>query len=333
MACSLRQAQRRAEVAEQRAETSEAQTRPMTLDEYIAACHTFLFSRLSIETGPKLALRGSIIRSALRIVSHRTPVFENRDFLADLGNRIAQRPIADEKTLESFLHDSVEDPEEEVRRSFQIGDGIIFENHLHALSDVAEGAIERKTQSTPPRTPDHRRDLKQLRPDQICVYRSDNTASSRRTMLCISEYKPPHKLSSQHLRAGLRITDIHEEKSLEYGLLTTGEAIVFLKVDWNDPETHYYHLAEPGPEVTAHPNNLQMCTAVGQYLASILMALGSPGEQQEIWQEERMKSMENLKRFNESVIDIEACGGSPAGGQPQHALFSPRLRRGVCLWS
>ncbi|KAI3571165.1 hypothetical protein IWW34DRAFT_899133 [Fusarium oxysporum f. sp. albedinis] len=263
MACSLRQAQRRAEVAEQRAETSETQTRPMTLDEYIAACHTFLFSRLSIETDPKLALRGSIIRSALRIVSHRTPVFENRDFLADLGNRIAQRPIADEKTLESFLYDKLKQ-EEEVRRSFQIGDGVIFENHLHALSDVAEGAIERKTQSTPPRTPDHRRDLKQLRPDQICVYRSDNTASSRRTMLCISEYKPPHKLSSQHLRAGLRITDIHEEvvnrrtiptsmdpdagfqyhaekltasavaqtyhymieSGLEYGLLTTGEAII-----------------------------------------------------------------------------------------------------------
>ncbi|KAI8396436.1 hypothetical protein FOFC_20984 [Fusarium oxysporum] len=287
------------------------------------------------------------------------PVFENRDFLAGLGNRIAQRPIADEKTLESFLHDSVEDP---------IGDGVIFENHLHALSDVAEEAIERETQSTP-RTPDHRRDLKQLRPDQIYVYRSDNTASSRRTMLCISEYKPPHKLSSHHLRPGLRITDIHEEvvnrrtiptsmdpdagfqyhaekltasavaqtyhcmieSGLEYGLLTTGEAIVFLKVDWNDPETLYYHLAEPGPEVTAHPNNLQMCTAVGQYLAFTLMALGSPGERRKIWQEERMKAMENLKRYNESVIGIDACVGSPAGGRPQHALFSPRLRRGVCL--
>ncbi|KAJ0129950.1 hypothetical protein HZ326_26946 [Fusarium oxysporum f. sp. albedinis] len=65
LACELlRQAQRRAEEAEQCAETSEAQMRPMTLDEYIAACHTFLFSRLSIETDPKLALRGSIIRFA-----------------------------------------------------------------------------------------------------------------------------------------------------------------------------------------------------------------------------------------------------------------------------
>ncbi|EXL89865.1 hypothetical protein NOF04DRAFT_10379 [Fusarium oxysporum II5] len=96
-------------------------------------------------------------------------------------------------------------------------------------------------------------------------------------MLYISEYKPPHKLSSEYLRAGLRITDMHGEvvnrrtiptsidpgtyhymieSVLEYGLLITGEAIVFLNVNWNDPETLYYHLAEPGPEVTAHPNNL-----------------------------------------------------------------------------
>ncbi|EMT67227.1 hypothetical protein FOC4_g10000181 [Fusarium odoratissimum] len=30
-------------------------------------------------------------------------------------------------------------------------------------------------------------------------------------MLYISEYKPPHKLSSEYLRAGLRITDMHGE--------------------------------------------------------------------------------------------------------------------------
>ncbi|EXL89866.1 hypothetical protein NOF04DRAFT_10380, partial [Fusarium oxysporum II5] len=81
----------------------------------------------------------------------------------------------DEKTLEFFLHDSVGDPvkaiieelkqEKEVRRRFQIGDGVIFENHPHALSDVAEEAIEGEAQSTAQRTPGHRRDFKHLRPD------------------------------------------------------------------------------------------------------------------------------------------------------------------------
>ncbi|KAJ9413803.1 hypothetical protein QL093DRAFT_2500296 [Fusarium oxysporum] len=367
--------QQRAEREQQRAEVSEEQTRLTTLDEYIAACHISVFSRFAIETDPNLTSRGSITNprdkwcpknlrpwpdfldkqkltfgTLYGSFPTESRVFENRNFLAGLGNRISQRPIADEKTLEYFLHNSVEDPVraiiqqlkqvEEVRRAFQIGDGVVFENHPHALSDVAEEVVERETPSTPPpppQTPDHRRDLNQLRPDQICVYRSDNTESSRRTMVYVSEYKPPHKLTAPHLRLGLRAMDIHKEvvnrrtiptsvdpdarfqyhaekltasaitqtyhymieSGLEYGLLTTGEAIVFLKVDWDEPETLYYHLAEPGPEVSAHPNNVHICTAVGQYLAFTLMALGSPGERRGNRQEERLKAMKNLKTWAE----------------------------------
>uniref|UniRef100_A0A0D2Y8C0 EKC/KEOPS complex subunit BUD32 n=1 Tax=Fusarium oxysporum (strain Fo5176) TaxID=660025 RepID=A0A0D2Y8C0_FUSOF len=373
--------QQRAEREQQRAEASEEQTRLTTLDEYIAACHASVFSRFAIETDPNLTSRGSITNprdkwcpknlrpwpdfldqqkltfgTLYDSFPTETRVFENRNFLAGLGNRISQRPIADEKTLEYFLHNSVEDPVraiiqqlkqvEEVRRAFQIGDGVVFENHPHALSDVAEEVVERETPSTPPpppppppppQTPDHRRDLNQLRPDQICVYRSDNTESSRRTMVYVSEYKPPHKLTAPHLRLGLRAMDIHKEvvnrrtiptsvdpdarfqyhaekltasaitqtyhymieSGLEYGLLTTGEAIVFLKVDWDEPETLYYHLAEPGPEVSAHPNNVHICTAVGQYLAFTLMALGLPGERRGNRQEERLQAMKNLKTWAE----------------------------------
>ncbi|KAH7146706.1 hypothetical protein B0J13DRAFT_442193, partial [Dactylonectria estremocensis] len=49
---------------------------------------------------------------------------------------------------------------------------------------------------------------------------------------------------------------------LKYGLLTTGEAIVFLRVDWEEPETLYYHLAEAGPEVSAHLNHFHVYTAM-----------------------------------------------------------------------
>ncbi|PNH36351.1 hypothetical protein BJF96_g623 [Verticillium dahliae] len=328
-----RQAERqRAEDERQRAEASEEQTRFTTLHEYIAACHASVFSRFVIETDPKLTSRGSItnprdkwcpanLRPWSDFIDQQKltfgtlydsfptdrRVFENRNFLDVLGNRVSQRPIADEKTLEYFLHNSVEDPVraiihqlkmvEEVSRAFQIGDGVVFDNHPYALSDVAEEVVDRETQSTRPRTPDHRGDLNQLRPDQICVYRSDNALSSLRTMVYISEYKPPHKLTAPHLRLGLRAMDIYKEvvnrktiptsadpdarfqyhaerltasaitqtyhymieSGLDYGLLTTGEAIVFLKIDWDQPETLYYHLAEPGPEVSAHPNNLPIC--------------------------------------------------------------------------
>jgi hypothetical protein len=248
--------------------------------------------------------------------------------------------------LEYFLHVSVEDPVRAIIQqlkevgpiceAFQIGDGVIFENHPHALSEVAEEVVEKEFPPTP-RTPDHRQRLHQLRPDQICVYRSDDTPAARRTMVFVSEYKPPHKLTAPHLRLGLRAMDVFREvvnrktiptsvdptsrfqyhadkltasavtqtyhymieSGLEYGLLTTGEAIVFLKVDWDEPETLYYHLAEPGPEASAHPGNLDICTAVGQYLAFTLTALGSPREQRGHGQDERGRVQQNLKTWAE----------------------------------
>lgn len=64
------------------------------------------------------------------------------------------------------------------------------------------------------------------------------------------------------------------EGGLEYGLLTTGEAIVFLKIQWDDPTVLYYHLAEPSSEVQTHLDASRYCTAVAQVLAFSLMALG-----------------------------------------------------------
>lgn len=89
------------------------------------------------------------------------------------------------------------------------------------------------------------------------------------------------------------------ESGLEYANLTIGETTVFLKIDWDEPDTLYYHLAEPGLEVATHPDNLHVCTAVGQYLAFTLMALGAPGEQREHGQEERRKAMDGLKTWAE----------------------------------
>lgn len=87
------------------------------------------------------------------------------------------------------------------------------------------------------------------------------------------------------------------EGGLEYSLLTTGKAIVFLKIDWSDPGTLHHHLAEPGPEVSAHSNHSQVCTAVGQYLAFTLIVLGTPGERREHGQEERQRAQRNLNTW------------------------------------
>ncbi|KAG7103053.1 hypothetical protein HYQ44_017141 [Verticillium longisporum] len=361
--------QQRAEKEQLRAEDAEEQTRPTTFIEYIVACHIHVFLKLVVETDKKLTSKGSITNPRNKwCPTHLRPwpdfleqqrvifgklhdsfptnsrLFESRGFLAGLGYRISQRPIANEKTLEYFLHNSVEDPVrtiseqlkqvESVRRAFDMGRGIVFENHPHAISDVAQEVADRQTPSTP-QTPDHRHDLNQLRPDQICVYRSNDGPLESRTMVFVSEYKPPHKLTTPHLRLGLRAMNIpndvvnrktiptsaapdalfqyHAERltasavtqtyhymiegGLEYGLLTTGEAFVFLKVDWEEPETLYYHLAEPGPEVAAHPEHSHVCTAVGQYLAFSLLALGSPGQRRIHGQEQRRRVTLGLRTW------------------------------------
>jgi hypothetical protein len=257
---------------------------------------------------------------------------------------VSRRKIADEKSLEFFLHLSVEDPVlniiqqlkdiPEISDVFDIGNGVIFENHPHAISEVSEEVVARETPSTPPRTPNQRQDLRQLRADQICIYRSSDTHSSSRTMLYISEYKPPHKLTLAHLRLGLRPMNIYKdvvnrkttpstddeaarfqyfaerltasaitqtynymiEGGLQYSLLTTGEAIVLLKIDWDDPATLYYHLAEPGPEAAAHPDQLHLCTAVGQYMTFTLMALE---KRREYGQEARQRATQTLHTWAE----------------------------------
>ncbi|KAH8755063.1 hypothetical protein F5883DRAFT_571874 [Diaporthe sp. PMI_573] len=160
-------------------------------------------------------------------------------------------------------------------------------------------------------------------------------------MLHVEEYKPPHKLSLPLLRAGLRPMNIYKEvvnrktipistdtkarfqynaerltaaavtqtyhymieSGLEHGVLTTGEAFIFFKIDWDYPQRLQYHLAEPVPEVLAHPENAHLCTAVAQYLAFTLMALGSPGERRGHGQEERGKAMKGLKTW---TVDFES---------------------------
>ncbi|ROT38489.1 hypothetical protein SODALDRAFT_333083 [Sodiomyces alkalinus F11] len=393
------QEQDRAEREQQRAEEAENQTQPTTLDEYIAACHSLVFSQLRVERDRRLTSRGSITNPRNKLCPSRLEpwpqfldqqrsvfdtiyecfptearVFESRSFLTGLGKRVSQRSIADEKSLEYFMHNSVEDPVrviveqlkqvEDARIAFDIGSGIVFENHPHVISDVAEEVVAaRENASTPPQTPlqtslptpNHKQGVvNQLRPDQICVYRSDDddTALEKRIMIYVSEYKAPHKLTAPHLRAGLRQMDIYKEVvnrktiptsvdpegrfqyhaerltasalaqtyhymiegGLEYGLMTTGEATVFLKIDWDTPETLYYHLAEPGPEVTAHVEYMQSSSAVGQYLAFTLMALVNRGERGAPGQDIRDRAMVDLKRWTE---DFETTLRSIPDGERQ----------------
>ena len=249
----------RAEKEQQRAEEAEQQTRPTTLDEYITACHSSVFSKLTIETDPKqgsitnpqnkwcpttiqpwtdlLDEQRAVFGALYGVFPTERRVFENKNFLDGLGNRISKRSVADEKALEYFLHNSVEDLVRHIIEQlkelpgvfsvFDIGNGIIFENHAHAISDTAKEVVVREGPTTLPQTPGQL-NHNQLRADQICIYRSDSVHSSRRTMAYISEYKPPHKLTAPHLRLGLRPINIYKEVVNRKTILTSV-----------DPETRF----------------------------------------------------------------------------------------------
>ncbi|KAI1475638.1 hypothetical protein F4774DRAFT_275140 [Daldinia eschscholtzii] len=253
-------------------------------------------------------------------------LFSSCSFLKTLGERVSSTPIVNECSLRDFLYNVVEIPIkeiidelkkfEDVREAFAIKDGIAFENQVDAFKDAGE-AVQKEYLTTK-------------------IIRPANGFLSN-TITYISEYKSPCKLTIQHLRAGLRPMDIHKdvvnrktiptsqnkkahfqyqadkltasaitqtyhymiECGLEYSTLTIGQAIVFLKIDWKEPGTLLYHLTEPNPEVSAHPNNSEICTAVGQYLAFTLMAFGSPGERRVHDQQERHKAKSNLKPWAE----------------------------------
>ena len=358
----LRESERRADRAEAQLEKAraqlekaEAQLLPTTLDEYIEACHNLIYTKLKVEPDPEKRTTGSIPlpyakffprrlrpwtdfhdkqRDILSNVYLHFPfkqrLFDNHNYLETLGNKAMDAPIANEKMLETFLHNCVEDPvrciihelskSRKFQRKLKIGHGIAFENHLKALSDPSYEVVSRQPQQPlppppqepeqveeRPKTPNPAKDPPRLNPDQICVYRYEEEGTEKRSAIAISEYKPPHKLSLPQLRAGLKETDMMEvvanhkipedeeakfchyatelvasavtqafhymvKSGLAYGLLTTGEGIVFLKIDWDDPQTVYYHLAEPAEEVAAH-NNYRSCSAVSQYLGFHLLAL------------------------------------------------------------
>ncbi|PHH81087.1 hypothetical protein CDD80_3369 [Ophiocordyceps camponoti-rufipedis] len=383
----------------ERANAAVKAVRLTTLPEYMEACHFKISSRLQVETRESMTTKGftnpkgkwcptrlvpwvdflEIQTLTLGTLYNNFPI-EDRFFLSranveGIGMNI-RKPIGDEGLTAFFLHLSLENPtltifdqlkkSETVCNAFDIGDGIGFDNHPHALSDVSAEVIQQLALMalTPagPSTPDYRKDLKNFKPDQICVYLSKG-GGQRREMLFVSEYKPPHKLTKLHLRAGLRNMDLYREvvnretmgtgddrfeheaekltasaitqtyhymmeAGLEHGVLLTGEAMVFLKVDWTDPQTVFYHLAEPGPEVLAHPNEANVCSHLGQYLAFVLMALGQPGQRRLHGQEERERIH---KQLNTWAVDFHNTWLSMKDSKlkPEDSAYQPVTYKGV----
>ncbi|KAH8799457.1 hypothetical protein F5884DRAFT_128577 [Xylogone sp. PMI_703] len=316
---------RRAEDEQRNRIEEEKKTRPTTFEEYLRACHTLLSKPLRVQTDKSLSTQGSItspknkpcptqlkpwtdfpilqqqlFENVCAYIPSQAKCFSSTQYLTELGQDLCDRPLASEKDLETYQRLAVERPTtniisqlqriEEARRAFNLGEGIIFENHANTLSDNSE-EVQQSLQflSVSDRGQASSSNPKPRNTDQICVYKN---ADGTRSLCTVVEYKPSHKLSVFNLRAGLlradsgsmnvledvvnRITiptDPEEkfvyhserlttaavtqtygymiENGLEFGKLATGEADVFLQVKEDEPHTLYYHLAEPNLEAEA----------------------------------------------------------------------------------
>ncbi|KAI4138485.1 MAG: hypothetical protein L6R39_006764 [Caloplaca ligustica] len=162
-----------------------------------------------------------------------------------------------------------------------LGDGLEFHNHSHALRDGQHEVEQRRQSKNKNKKKTYEKVPQPANADQICVSRD----GSETNLVFVEEMKAPHKLTQQFLEAGLREpVDVKEVRNrvttsmdadekymenaqtlvaaaatqtysymltggIQYGCIITGEAIVFLFIDAEEPTTLYYHLATPSREV------------------------------------------------------------------------------------
>ncbi|GAB7336107.1 hypothetical protein MBLNU13_g08905t1 [Cladosporium sp. NU13] len=225
--------------------------------------------------------------------------------LQDLRRSLCLRTLSSEKDLEGVerygkdhhVHDIVsalcENPH--AREELRLGNGYPSDSHAIALDEETAEARGRDTTSG------------RMQPDQFCIHRLDGDSS---TLLMTVKYKPPHKLSTENLCAGLRPMDFWEEvvnsetvstdkaeklrynvarlagaaivqeyhvmiqEGLTYSCLSTGIAMVIHYVPEEEPTTLYYRLCVPNEDVRSmgEGSYLQPVTAVARLLCLGLMS-------------------------------------------------------------
>ncbi|KAG5291100.1 hypothetical protein I7I50_01053 [Histoplasma capsulatum G186AR] len=218
------QAQLEAEQAQLEAERAlEEQIRPLTLFEYLDACHTYLFSGLvpgtlghSTKGNAENAdgkLRPHRICEWLSFADEQTKIWsqllneENEGFIMQrkfdslhaiiaMGKK-TRKKIHSEIDLRYFQRDAVTTPvvsvieaffeNEQLQQLFGLQGQITFENHANTLTT----------------TPTSSRPLA----DEFCIY---NKGENVKIPAFIGELKPPHKLSLEIIQNGLKEMELAE---------------------------------------------------------------------------------------------------------------------------
>ncbi|KAL8797966.1 MAG: hypothetical protein Q9182_007070 [Xanthomendoza sp. 2 TL-2023] len=301
---SMRQAEQsklEAEQSKRQVEQSNRQLQPSTLNELLTACYYEVDTQFSVEPDPTKCTKGTVTNPAGRLCPYRLRLWHDfpglqeaaykeicdffhppnaeprRDFspassIADQGKRWGDRQIASEADLKDWQKSRVETDVQQVFRTFK-GFGR-FHNYAHVLGRDSDGRAKEPAHA-----------------DQIFVQENNDGTTK---LLVVIEYKPPHKLTVEHLRASIQSTadiDVERVRNINvqtykdntdtffakaqyllaattcqtynymidsgclYGCIMTGEAILFLHLDAETPTDLQYFLAEPRFDAWNEANN------------------------------------------------------------------------------
>lgn len=323
---------------EERSRHREELLRDTTFIEFIRQCHESLSKSITLGTeskctrGPPHKATGkvcpdrfehweefsrkqdNIYRAVCKFLeptdNDEMRLFDSIESIEVCGKHIRRNEITSEKDIELYERVAVENHVVSIvtalskipaaREFFHLSsDSIKYMNHLGVLRSFMRALCKE-------------RGIKlhiNSKPDSICLLYD---RGGERVVLT-GEYKPPHKLPIETLRAGSRTHNFYEEiveshimptegtenikykaarlagsavvqeyhtmilLGLEYGYVTTGLGIVLLRVPYDNPKTLQFHLCEPHMEVDQGGDEwfLRPLTAIARMLCLTLMGLES----------------------------------------------------------
>ncbi|KAI1736671.1 hypothetical protein F4680DRAFT_451761 [Xylaria scruposa] len=253
---------------------------------------------------------------------------------SETGLRIFEQIVV-EKAVRQLVDKIYEN--EELRASFEIRGSITFNSHtrfkdqnitLSKSFDQMKIEDDVSNLATLPPPTAYTSKGKKGPADQFCIY----TSGDYNALTLAIEYKAPHKLSKDAIRAGLRdevrpdehvINQPREDfdsssryttvavivqlfsymvkNQVQYGYVSTGETFIFLYIPDDNISDVYYHVCVPNDDVAEQNPDRLYQTSVAQVLAFVLRSLRAEPPPQnwrqtaslETWPDER-EALENV---------------------------------------
>ncbi|GKZ38194.1 hypothetical protein AbraIFM66950_010191 [Aspergillus brasiliensis] len=225
-------------------------------------------------------------------------------------------PISSERDVEAHERFTVENQVHKIiaelckipaaKKEFRLGTGVRFDSHANCLEDVEVD----EEQDSAEESDEESSSCQRPRPDQYCIHQVDGNDS---TLILTVQYKSPHMFPVKDIQSGLlsmefwswivNSTEIptgRQDKleydaairkssavvqvyhamimnGLEYSYVSTGLALILLRVPYDEPGTLYYQICVPNNEITSQDdrNSAGPLTLVARVLCLCLMSCRS----------------------------------------------------------